>query len=326
LRAPGRKTVTIKGAFGGPEFAANYRAAIEGKPVEPKVIPGKRGTIDALARAYLRSGEFAGLAPETKRKRRAMVENFVAKYGKLPVAGLRRDHIKTIMEGVAHTPGVARNLLTMLRVLMALAIEDGLRDDDPTANIKRPKLSTDGWHTWTEVEIGKYEAQHSIGTKARLAFALAIYTGQRAADLVRMGKQHIRDGMISVAQQKTGTRLWVPIHSDLKAVIDSVPSEHLMFLVSETGRPFSSALTFSHAVNRWVKEAGLNGCPLHGLRKACCRRLAEAGCSTQEIMAISGHKSLSEIERYTKAADQKHMAERAIARTDSVGKGPKKSL
>jgi integrase len=75
-----------------------------------------------------------------------------------------------------------------------------------------------------------------------------------------------------------------------------------------------------------VKEAGLNGCPLHGLRKACCRRLAEAGCSTQEIMAISGHKSLSEIERYTKAADQKHMAERAIARTDSVGKGPKKSL
>jgi integrase len=135
-----------------------------------------------------------------------MVENFVAKYGKLPVAGLRRDHIKTIMEGVAPTPGVARNLLTMLRVLMALAIEDGLRDDDPTANIKRPKLSTDGWHTWTEVEIGKYEAQHSIGTKARLAFALAIYTGQRAADLVRMGKQHIRDGMISVAQQKTGTR------------------------------------------------------------------------------------------------------------------------
>jgi integrase len=134
-----------------------------------------------------------------------------------------------------------------------------------------------------------------------------------------MGRQHIRDGMISIAQQKTGTRLWVPIHSDLKAVIDAVPSQHLTLLISDTGKPFASAMTFSHAMNRWAKQAGLSGCPLHGLRKACCRRLAEAGCSTQEIMAISGHRSLSEVERYTRAADQRHMAERAIARTDRRG-------
>jgi integrase len=65
----------------------------------------------------------------------------------------------------------------------------------------------------------------------------------------------------------------------------------------------------------WAREAGLKNCPLHGLRKACCRRFAEAGCSVHEIKAISGHKSIGEVERYTRAVDQKAMAKRAIART-----------
>jgi integrase len=319
LRVPGRKTITIAGRYGSPEFAANYRAAIEGESVKAKIIAGEHGTIDALGRSYLRSAAFAGLATETQRKRRTLVERFCTRYGKLSVAGLKRHHVKLIMDEVASTPGTARDMLSMLRVLTALAIEDGIRDDDPTIGIKRPKLSADGWHTWTEDEIATFEAKHPIGSKARLAFALAIHTGQRAADLIRMGKQHIRDGMISVIQQNPGTRLWVPIHSDLKNVIEAVPSQRLTFLISATGKPFASATTFSHAMNRWATEAGLNGCPLHGLRKACCRRLAEAGCSTQEIMAISGHKSLSEVERYTRATDQKHMAERAIAKTDRRG-------
>ena len=92
----------------------------------------------------------------------------------------------------------------MLRVLIALAIEDGIRDDDPTTGIKRPKLSRNGWHCWEDAEIEQYEARHPVGSQARLALALAVYTGQRASDLVVMGKQHVRDGKISVAQQKTG--------------------------------------------------------------------------------------------------------------------------
>ena len=119
-----------------------------------------------------------------------------------------------------------------------------------------------------------------------------------------------------VAQQKTGTRLWVPIHSELQSILDATPSDHLTYLISGNGKPYSSAGTFSHAVNRWAKQAGLTGCPLHGLRKSCLTRLAEAGCSAVEIMAVSGHKSLAEVERYVKAAEQKHMAERAIARTE----------
>src|SRR5512132_3812539 len=64
-----------------------------------------------------------------------------------------------------------------------------------------------------------------------------------------------------------------------------------------------------------IQIAGLTGCTLHGLRKACCRRMAEAGCTGPEIMAVSGHKSLTEVERYIRDAEQRRMAERAIART-----------
>jgi integrase len=206
LRVPGRKTLTVKGQYGSPEFAANYRSAFEGSPVEPKGLVAKHGSMAALARTYLRSAGFAELAPATKKARRHLIETYiVGKWGDLPVAGLERKHIKLIMGSLARTPGTARNVLSMLRVLIAVAIDDGDITDDPTVGIKRPKLSNEGWHAWTEAEITQYEAHHPIGSQARLAFAQALYTGQRASDLIEMGRQHVRDGRISVRQHKTGT-------------------------------------------------------------------------------------------------------------------------
>jgi len=319
LRVPGRKAKTIKGRYGTPEFAANYRAAMEGsEAVEKKglSIP-RRGTIAALSRTYLGSAAFVELSSATQRARRHLIEQFVSEHGDKDVAGLEQRHVKAIIEAKRATPGSARNLLTMLRVLMALAIEEGVRADDPTVGIKRPKLRGDGWHTWSEDEIAQYEAKHPIGSQARLGFALALCTGQRSADLIRMGRQHVRNGVVSVQQQKTGTSLAIPLHPSLTAIIDATRSDHLTFLVTHHGKPYRSANSFGHRIRLWAREAGLTGCPLHGLRKACCRRLAEAGCTPSEIKAISGHKTLSEVERYTRAADQKLMAGRAIARTES---------
>lgn len=317
LRVPGRKTVTIKGAFGSAEFAANYRAAVEGQAIEPKGLPIKHGTMAALAREYLRSAAFLkDLAPTTQKAKGYLVQQFIAKYGHLPVAGLKRHHVKLIVDAHAETPGSARNLLAVVKTLVALAIENGLIEDDPTTGIKRPKLSAEGWHAWDEDEIARFEKCHPIGSQARLALALALYTGQRRSDLIRMGKQHVREGKIAVAQQKTGVRLWIPLHRELKAIIDATPSDNLTYLVARTGSPLSP-VAFSHRMKAWAREAGLEACPLHGLRKAACRRLAEAGCSTLEIMAVSGHSTLAMVQRYTAAAEQAQMAARAIARTEA---------
>ena len=323
LRAPGRPTTTIKGNYGSPEFAANYRAAMEGTPVDTRqAVTGKHGTLEALGRSYLRSADFAGLAPETQHTRRKMVERLVSKFGTAPVSdgkhGLEHRHIRMIMDDYAGKPGVARNMLSTLRVLMAVAIAEGIRTDDPTVGIKRPKLSREGWHSWEDHEIEQYEARHPVGSQARLALALALYTGQRAADLIRMGKQHVGDGGINVVQQKTGARVWISMHPDLKAILDATPTDHLLFLISGHGQAYASANSFGNAMNRWAKEAGLAGCPLHGLRKACARRLAEAGCSAPEIMAITGHKTLAEVERYVRAASQKRLSTAAIGKVSGT--------
>jgi integrase len=129
-----------------------------------------------------------------------MVDMLVAKYGNQPIAKLEHRHVRIMMDGA--TPGVARILLTTIRALTTLALDDGLIASDPAASIKRPKLQGE-IRAWTDEEIAAYESFHPIGTPARLAFALALYTAQRASDLVRMGRQHIRNGAIEVRQQKT---------------------------------------------------------------------------------------------------------------------------
>jgi integrase len=129
-----------------------------------------------------------------------------------------------------------------------------------------------------------------------------------------MGRQHVRNGAISVRQQKTGAALEIPIHQDLQRVFDATPSEHLTFLVTEFGKPFTPA-GFGNWFRERCDEAGLKRCSAHGLRKAACRRLAEAGCTAHQIAAISGHASLREVERYTKAADQARLAKDHQQRT-----------
>ena len=185
---------------------------------------------------------------------------------------------------------------------------------DPTANIKLAAIDSDGFHCWTEEEISQFEAHHAIGTKPRLALALLLYTAQRRSDVVRMGRQHIKDGVLTVKQQKTGVTLSIPVHPHLQAVFDATPSEHLTFLTTATGKPYGGD-HFSRRFREWCDAAGLpQRCTPHGLRKAACRRLAEAGCSANEIMAISGHATMKELVRYTKAADQARLARNAMAK------------
>jgi integrase len=107
----------------------------------------------------------------------------------------------------------------------------------------------------------------------------------------------------------------IPITAELADAINAAaPSEHVTFLINERGGGFT-AKAFGTWFTKRCKRIGLKGCSPHGLRKAACRRLAEAGCSANEIAAISGHKSLNEVARYTRAADQARMARNALART-----------
>jgi integrase len=293
---------------------AAYEKAMTGAPALPELGSGrtKPGTVNAAIISYYNSGAFKALAAETQRSRRGILERFRNEHGDKRIGLLQRPHIDRMVAAKAGTPSAARNFLKVLKALMAHCVANDLRDDDPTLGVKSAKIKTEGYATWSEDNIAAFEVRHPIGTRARLAFALLLYSGQRRSDVLRLGRQHIRHEVLHVRQQKTGVELQIPVHPNLRAVLDATPSEHLTFLTTRDGSPFVPA-GFGNLFRDWCNEAGLpKGLSAHGLRKACCTRLAEAGCSEKQIAAISGHASLSEVARYTRAADQARLARSAM--------------
>jgi integrase len=210
-------------------------------------------------------------------------------------------------------PYAQRNLLKALRGLMAFAKRNSLVASDPTLGIKPVRVKKgDGFYTWQEDDITRFEARHPIGSKARLAFALMLYTAAARSDAVQFGRQHIRGLMIEFKRQKTGIDICLPVHPELARIIAATPSGHLTFLVTEYGQPFTAA-GFGNWMRDRCDEAGLPQCSSHGLRKAACRRLAEAGASVNQIAAVTGHQDIRQVEVYTRAADKKRMAKAAMA-------------
>ena len=314
LRRPGYPRVRFPGLPWSPTFMAAYEAAMNG----PRTVIGagriKPGSVAAVVAEYFDSQQFfTSKSAGTQRMRRGILERFRAAYGERPFALLPAEWIEALLD--SKPPHAARSWLVTLRSLCQFAVKRGYLRADPTANIKLRPIKGDGFHTLTDNEIAQFEAFYPISTKPRLAFALLLYTAQRRSDVVRMGRQHIRDGVLTVKQEKTGVALAIPVHPHLQAVLDATPSEHLTFLVTATGKPYGGN-AFSAQFRKWCNAAGLpRRCKPHGLRKAACRRLAEAGCSANEIMAISGHATMKELVRYTKAADQARLARNALAKT-----------
>jgi integrase len=331
FRRAGFKSVTLPGIPFSSEFMRAYEDALAGQPAAigaRRVLPG---SMHALAISYYSSPEYLGMEPSSQRLRRNIIERFCRELdvnGKLngdkQAATLQREHIVRFMAERADRPESANALRKALRALMRHAIDIGLRADDATRDVRAIRVKSDGFHSWTEDEIAQFEAHHPIGSRARLAFALLLYTGQRRSDVVRMGRQHIREGMLHVRQLKTGTELAIEMHSDLLHIIAETVVGQMTFLTTQFGKPFTAG-SFGFWFRQQCNMVGLRHCSAHGLRKAAARRLAEAGCTEHEIAAITGHASLREIVRYTKAADQKRLAgaaieklERSKKRTSSV--------
>jgi integrase len=312
VRQRGAKQVPLPGLPYSPEFMAAYSEALAGAPtIEPGAARTKPGTVAAAVAGYFGSATFAAAAKATRGSRRSILERFRAAHGDKGIATLARTHVERMVAARADAPASAHNFLAALRALMRYAVTTGLRSDDPTIGVRAPRYKPKGYPTWTEEDIAAFEARHPKGTKPRLALALLLYTAQRRADVVRMGRQHVRDSLLTVRQSKTGATLQIPLHPELQAVLAATPASNMTFLVGHNGKPYSA-----EAFGLWFKyrcrEAGLPHLSAHGLRKAACRRLAELGCSAHVIAAISGHSTLQEVARYTAAADQVRLARQAV--------------
>lgn len=322
FRRDGFKRVPLPGLPGSPEFMDAYARALAGAP--PVAIGARQvkpGSIAALTAIYLASARFLSKAAATQATYRGIVERLRIEHGDKPVADLERRHLEAMLARKARTPAAANHWLRLIKVLMALAVREGFRADNPAADIAPIEYRTGGFHTWTEGEIAQFEVRHPIGGKARLALALLLYTAQRRSDVVRMGRKHVRGDVIDVRQQKTGKFIPIPLHPELARLLAATPTAITpTFLMTAYGKPFTAA-GFGGWFRALCDEAGLpTECTAHGLRKAACRRLAEAGCLASVIASISGHTTLREVERYVKAADQERLARLGMAAIANVGR------
>jgi integrase len=271
----------------------------------------KIGTLGALAADFYKSADFANLSSSSQRSYRAVLDPVAQRDGHRFVRDLQADKARKVIQEIGERhPGLANLTRAVLRRLFSYAIDLGLRRDNPFERVPKYKLGTH--HTWTESELEAFEKRWPLGARQRLAYALLLYTGQRVSDVVRMRRSDIRNGAIHTIQAKTGAELYIQLHPALERALKAYPANGIYLIGDRAGRPMKPG-TLSMLMHDAAKAADLPPqCVAHGLRKAALRRLAEHGSTSKQMQAVSGHRTLSEIERYTRQADQRRLAKAAI--------------
>jgi len=223
---------------------------------------------------------------------------------------MEAQHVAKLRDEKAAFPDAANNRVKALRQLFAWASSPEYRyaTKNPARDVgKLRSKNPDGIRAWSEADAARYEARHPIGTKARLAFDLLLYTGVRRSDVVRLGPQMERDGKLVFSETKGSARIVktheLPILPPLRKSIDATPIGNLIYLVTAWGRPHS-AKAFGNWFKTRCREAGLEGLSAHGLRKLGAQRCAEAGASEHQLMALFGWSDPQQAALYTRKANR----------------------
>jgi len=335
------KTIVLPQAPGHPLFEAAYAAALAGRKFERAAvqrIPGAavpRSLRAAWRLVRTQTDEWRLLAPSSKQQQNGVAERFLTApvnaeeagsksapqdgervtFGEMPVADLRRRHVKSILARWAKTPHAAADILQVLRKISAVALDEEWIEVDPTYRVKwRPGYG--GWKAWSTEARQAFEKCWPVGSTPRLAYALALYFGHRRSDIATVKWSDLdADGAGGTfVQQKTGKALWIPIHPELRAVLEATKRRHEAVLLTQYGRPFS-AKALGMRMQAWTEKAGLApGHTLHGLRKSLGKVLAEHGATTRELMAVLGHDDIQHAELYSREAEQRILARSAMSR------------
>jgi integrase len=306
--------IRIKAPYGTPEFQAEYDAARAGQPLsaplpQRSVFPAH--TLGWVVQRYRESagakGTWGDLALATRMQHEPFLRDAVMKAGREPISRITRAVIERGM--AARSPNVARHFLYALRGLFRWAVAAQYCNVDPTSGLKPILLKTDGYPPWSEEWCRKFTAHWPVGTWERLAFDLLYWTGLRASDAVRIGRQHIQNGTLIIRAKKNDKVVPIPIAPELQAALAAAPNSALTFIVGANDRPLKAA-TFSARFIRAAETAGVPG-SAHGLRKTRATLLAEAGATEAELAAAMGWRGTAMAQLYTRSRNETLLAERA---------------
>lgn len=318
FRKGGKQLGPLTGEPGSAEFMAAYAAYLAEKP--PTIVRAlHKDSLAKLIVDFYGSRFYTDLKPSSRQLYKYALEPLSKAHGHRSASTMPADAAERIINQIgAEKPGMANLTRAVMRRLFQFAVKTKRRRDNPMIGVEPFKVGEH--HTWTDAELKQFEDKWRLGTRQRLAYALLLYTGQRVGDVAKMRRADLSEAGIHVVQEKTGAELWVPVHPELARAMKACPAKGLTLIGDSAGRPLKRP-AISAMMRAAIKDAELpSRCVSHGLRKARSRLLAEAGASAKEIASITGHKTLKEIERYTKAADQKKLARSAMNRLPN-GKG-----
>jgi integrase len=283
-------------------------------------VPGRRvkvGSVEAVSNVYLASATFKKRAPATQAAYRARLRDICNLWGERPIADIRRKHVIALQDHYADKPATGDMTVAILRLLMAFAVDREYRPDNPAIGVKKVHKGDDveSYEAWPQWAIDKFLSVHE-GTTMALALKMGLYTGQRESDVLGMRWSDIVDGRVLVKQDKTRERIAVKLHYSLMESLAQANRESPIILTSVRHRPFNGP-NFRQQFTKAKKEAGLSIPELrlvfHGLRYNACEQLAELGMPPQSIMAITGHKTLAMVAKYSAKANQRLMGDAAMS-------------
>jgi len=302
--------IRIRGDYGSPELKAAYDAAISGQTLPQKTRAPPTHSLAWLIDRYRDSGAWARLSGATRRQRENIFLHVIETAGDEPFAKITRKTIAAAMDRRKETSFAAIDFLKSMRGLFRWAFESGHVESDPTEGVRGLGPKTEGFHCWTDAEIECFEARWPIGTRERLALALLLFTGLRRGDVVKLGRQHVKDGVITFRTEKTKTPVVIPLLPELAAIIDASKTGDLTFICGQGGRPMVKE-SFGTWFRLACKEAGVPG-RAHGLRKAGATRAANNGATVAQLEAIFGWRGGQMAALYTRQADRTRLAKEAM--------------
>jgi integrase len=291
----------------------------------PSIEKDVKNTLGWLIGLYLRSRDWALLSTATRRQRGRIYEAMEKANGDVPLKLITRAKVE---EGIsARRQNEGRHFFDCYRGLFRWAIDNDLFDGrNPTDGIKIKRDNGDGHLAWPLEIIERFEAHWPRGTKERLLFDIFLYTGLRRGDVARLGRQHIKSGVISLMTEKSQERtpVFIPVHPDLAASIAACPNPNGLAIVSQAdGTTPYDKVSIGNLFNNAIKAAGIpttkrgsdtKGYSAHGLRKASATIAAESGASESELNAMYGWSGHSMAQLYTRKADRKKLAARAFSK------------
>ena len=259
---------------GTPEFVASYNEAVAAKVIPPK------GKLLSVLQAYQASDGFRGRAESTKRSYVPLIKRIEREFGDFPLSGLTdrrtRGIFKAWRDRIATDSGrrQADYAWSVLALVLAWGLDAGVVAANPCERGGRLYKSSRRDNIWTAADEAAFLER--APSHLHLPLLLALWTGQRQGDLLRLPWSAYDGTHIRLRQGKRDARVVVPVGAPLKAALDVAPNRSPIILTNSDGQPWTSD-GFRASWRKACKRAGVSGVTFHDLRGTAVTRLALVG-------------------------------------------------